>query len=649
MRSFLTFVALSFVAEATTVSPVQKVIELMDELKAKVQGDLKREEGLMAEYANWCDEEKNEKEGAITSGKRTMGDRAATIEDTSGRIAALTTEVEELAGKISASEADLAKATDLRRKENGDFSATEKELTETIDTMDRAIIVLKRGQSSFLQSSHKDLSHLASALSKIVEATWVNSHQKSVVQSLIQSGDGDEDLSFQPQASVAAFSSQGSGILDTFSDMKSKAESTLSDARKAEMESSHEFQMLKQSLDQEIKHMKGRLAEASGERSSTEEAKHLAEAELQKTKETVAADSAYLEELNLSCAEKANDWATRQKSAGDELAAVEKAKEILADGVASFMQTKQKAVSVYADARREEASKILRSLAKKDNKYALAQLASAVESDPFVKVRGMVEAMITRLMEEAAAEADANAFCTTEMSKSKAKQADLTAQSDMHAVRIEKGEASKAQLNEAIKTLEAEIAEIDAGQAEATSLRQKEHEAYVAASTEYKQSAEAVANAIEVLQNYYSQGAFVQVSTKQAPELGGAKSDISGTIISILENAEGDFTRLLSEAEAAESAATSEYEKLSQDNKATRTAKVNEAKGKRGEVKSVEVALLNYKEDHASTSKELDAVLLYVDKLKPQCETKVMSYAERVSRREAEIAGLKEALTILGA
>ena len=45
---------------------------------------------------------------------------------------------------------------------------------------------------------------------------------------------------------------------------------------------------------------------------------------------------------------------------------------------------------------------------------------------------------------------------------------------------------------EDIKTLESEIAEIDAGQAEATSNRQKEHEEYVKASTDFKESARVV-------------------------------------------------------------------------------------------------------------------------------------------------------------
>jgi len=631
------------------VSPVQKVIELLDDLKGKVQADLQREEELMGEYTTWCGAEENEKEDAITAAKRTLGDLAATIEDASGRIGALTTEIEELAGKISANEADLAKATDIRNKENSDFSATEKELGESVDVLSRAIVVLKRGQV-FLQGSkaRNELAELASSLSAIVEATWVNSHQKSVIASLIQSRDGDEDLSLQPQATAAAFSSQGSGILDTFDEMKGKAESSLSGARKTEMEESHAYQMLKQSLEQEIKHMKDRFAAASNERSGTEESKHNAEAELAKTQKTLAADEAYLGELRTSCAAKAAEWDERKKSAGEEMAAIDKAKEILADGVKSFMQMKARtAVVRHSDEKREMVAKILRSLAQKQHQYALAQLASAAQSDPFGKVRGLIESMIARLEEEAAAEADAKAFCDTETEKSKAKQADLTARADQHAARIEKAAAGKAELESQIKALEAEVADIDAGQAEATELRTKEHDEFETASAEYKQSAEAVASAIEVLQKYYSQGAFVQVSTSQAPEFGGAKSDISSTIIEILEVAESDFTRLLSEAEASESSSQSAYDKLSQDNKVTRAAKTEEAKGKRGEVKSLDVALMNYKEDHASTSKELDAVLTYLDKLKPQCETKVMSYAERKNRREEEINGLKEALTIL--
>merc|ERR1719473_1073852 len=222
---------------------------------------------------------------------------------------------------------------------------------------------------------------------------------------------------------------------------------------------------------------------------------------------------------------------------------------------------------------------------------------------------------------------------------------------DKLQARIDGASSTIAENTEAIKTLEAEIAEIDKAQAEATAIRTKENEDYLVASKDFKDSAEAVAKAIEVLKNFY-EGSFMQVSSKTSlkskqPEFGGAKSDIASTIISVLEMSEEDFTTLLAETEATEDEAAKAFAKLTDENKISKVTKETEAKGKASEVKSLTVQLGHSKEDHAATSSELDAVNSYIDKLRPQCEEKAMSYEEKKAKREAEIAGLKEALEIL--
>jgi len=406
--------------------------------------------------------------------------------------------------------------------------------------------------------------------------------------------------------------------------------------------------MLKQNLEMQISTMKKRMSEATTEKSGLEDAKASAEEELSSTKKTLADDEKYLEDLKQSCSMKAAEWATRQKDAAGELAAIAKAKEVLESGVKVFLEVSSKTHSKneQTSAKRDRVVAILSKLA--DHSYFFTQIkAEARAGGPFDKVKGLIESMITRLEQEAAEEADAKAFCDKETSESKAKQAELTANSDKSQVRIEKATATIAELKEQIKALQEQMAEMDAAQAEATSLRNKEHEEYLKASKEYKDSADAVAGAIAVLQDYYSSGSFVQ--SKQAPELGGAKTDIATTIMGMLEVAESDFTTLLAESEASEKEAQASYDKLTEQNTVTKTANTQEVKGKEASVKSEETALLNYKEDFATTGKELDAVLAYLDKLKPQCETKVMSYAERVAKREAEIEGLKEALEILSA
>merc|ERR1719484_50056 len=557
---------------ATGVSPVAKVIELLDELTGKVKGDLAAEETMMEEYTKYCDSESNEKEDAITSHKRTIGDLESEIADATARISELGTEVEELAGKISGAESELAEATKLRDEEKAAFAASESELVDTVDSLERALVVLKRGQTSFLQARDQDtMNKLTMSLSKIIEANWVNSKDKAVVQSLLQSTSeaNDEDLSLQPQAKTSGYQSQGSGILDTITDMKEKAESTLSDARAAEMKANHEYEMLKQNLEMQISTMKKRMSEATTEKSGLEDAKATAEEELSSTKKTLADDEKYLEDLKQSCSMKAQEWATRQKDAAGELAAIAKAKEVLESGVKVFLEVSSKTHSKNDEiaVKRDRVISILSKL--EDHSYFFTQIKSQARAGgPFDKVKGLIEDMITRLEKEAAEEADAKAFCDKETSESKAKQAELTATSDKSQVRIEKATATIAELKEQIKALQEQMAEMDAAQAEATSIRNKEHEEYLKASKDYKDSAEAVANAIAVLTDYYSSGSFVQL--KQAPELGGAKTDIASTIMGMLEVAESDFTTLLAEADASEKEAQSNYDKLTEQNTVTK-------------------------------------------------------------------------------
>merc|ERR1719506_1939560 len=600
---------------------------------------------MMDEYTKWCDSEANQKEEAVAEAGRTIDELEATIEESSGSISALTAEIEELAGKISASEADLANATGIRTAEKAAFDATEKELVETQDSLERALVMIKRNMGFMQGKAHKkNMDELVTSLKTIVDASWISNDDKAKVQQLLQTEDEDLTLTLQPQATTSSYEQHDGGILETLTELKGKTEESLSKARKTEMEANHAYELLKQSIEMELSGMQKRMTAATNQRSSTEETMHAASAELEETKKSKVADEAYLADLKMDCAAKATEWAERQKSVEEELGAIAKAKEILSSGVKVLLQV-QRSVDDDDAGKRTRVVSILRNLAEQGHVYALSQLASEAQSDQFGKVKGLIESMIDRLMREAAEESDQKAFCDSEMAKSRAKQRDLAARADMHSVRIEKSEAGKAKLKEQISTLTTEIAEIDAGMKEATTLRMSQKEEFDASSAEYRQSADAVANAVQVLQTYYSQGSFVQA--RQAPVLGGAKSDIGSTIISMLEVAESEFTTLLAEATAAENQAASAYEQLSKKNELARVAKVEEIKGKESELKTLEMNLLNYKEDRETTGKELDAVLAYLDKLKPQCETKVVSFAERKARREADIAGLKEALAIL--
>merc|ERR1719456_165321 len=153
-----------------------------------------------------------------------------------------------------------------------------------------------------------------------------------------------------------------------------------------------------------------------------------------------------------------------------------------------------------------------------------------------------------------------------------------------------------------------------------------------------------------VLSEYYGK-AFVQMkAAKKAkqPSFGSKTGgDTASTILGILEVSASDFTTLLAETEAVEAEAQATYDKLTDDNKVSTASKRAEVRGKESEIKSLTVALSHHNEDYKMVEKEYGSVMEYLDKLKPECETKAMSYEEKKQRRENEIEGLKEALAII--
>merc|ERR1719305_996210 len=329
-----------------------------------------------------------------------------------------------------------------------------------------------------------------------------------------------------------------------------------------------------------------------------------------------------------------------------ELTALGKAKAILLKKFAAFVQTGTKAKAQdESDDAKARALKAIEQLGRRLHRTALIALAYRAAGDPFGKIRGMVEDMIAKLLQEAAEEATQKAFCDQEIGESKTSQADKQGKLDKVNSRLEKAESSTASLTEDISRLSGEVADNDAAMKAATDVRQKEKANFLVVEKDLSESQEACAAATEVLREYYEGASLMQVGSKA-----GAKTDAEGDgsgILGVLEVAESDFAKGLAEARTVEQQAQSEYDKLMQDGKLLKTTKEMEIKGKRSEVASLKTTITDLGSDKEGLTGELDAVLAYLDKLKPQCETKVPSYAERKAAREQEIEGLKDALEIL--
>merc|ERR1719183_2299548 len=292
-----------------------------------------------------------------------------------------------------------------------------------------------------------------------------------------------------------------------------------------------------------------------------------------------------------------------------------------------------------------EAVRFIRDLARKSNAPALAQLASrmasamrlgAGEADPFAKVKGLITDMIATLEQEAEEDATQKAYCDKEMSETTAKRDELQAESDKLSTKIAQDKAASAKLKEEVATLQKELADMAKAKAEADQLRAEEKAAFEKNSAEMKLGVEGVKKALSVLKEYYA----------KEDSHGSAEGAGSG-IIGLLEVAESDFTKGLTEMTAAEQSAAADYEAYVKEDEIATLTKQKDVEYKTKEAAGLDKNVAELSTDLRAVTDELTAVLQALDKLKEMCVAKAEPYAERKARREAEIAGLKEAQQIL--
>merc|ERR1719387_2943776 len=121
--------------------------------------------------------------------------------------------------------------------------------------------------------------------------------------------------------------------------------------------------MLESSLTAEISHTKEKLGAATKAKAAATETQASAEGDLAETTKTKAADEEYSATLKTECETAASEWAERQKSAKEEMAAIEKAKEILSTGVTALTQVSVSQKSIAFDEDGDENSEKRQKLA----------------------------------------------------------------------------------------------------------------------------------------------------------------------------------------------------------------------------------------------------------------------------------------------
>jgi len=682
MLFLLALVSTTSVAGAAhTSNPLGKVIELMDSLAAKITAEGEAEAKAFKEYFEWCDDAAANLHNEIKTGTKKQEELEAAISKASAGIDACTAKIEDLSASISADDSELKEATAVREKEVAVFEAAESELVDAIETLDRAVGILQKEMSknpaSLAQVDSSNVQNLIKSLGAVIDAASFTTQDQKNLMALVQSQQGNEADDEELGAPAAAVYKTHSGsIFDVLENLKEKAEGQLADLRKAESATKHNYNMLKQSLEDQIEADTKDMNDEKSLKASTEESKAVAEGDLAETVKGLAEDKKSLATAGSTCMTVAADHEATVKSRTEELTAIATAKKVLGETTSgaesqsySLLQVASKTESrlqTRADLANAEVVGLVKKLAREHHSAALAQLASRIGAvirygaaggeDVFAKVKELITSMISKLEAEAKSEATEKAYCDEELAKTEAKKSELEGEISKLTSKIDLAAAKSAGLKEDVKTLQAELATLSKEQAEMDSIRAEEKAAFDTAKAELELGISGVQKALGVLKDYYQgAAALMQSGTKfdafmqqpAAPQKHTKASGAGGSIIDILEVVESDFAKSLATEETEEADAVATYEKTTQENKLATTMKSQDVKYKTKEFKGLDKSISELSGDKDNTNTELSAVLDYYGKIKERCIAKPETYEERKARREAEISGLKEALSIL--
>jgi len=644
------------VKNAVKVTPLQKVLELMDEMSVKGKKEKHEEEVEFAEFSQWCDSTRKATTKSMEEAKSQIEQLTADIATAEADVERLSVEISELDATAAQAEGELGEATAVREKEHTDFSATHTDLSESIDAIERAISVLKTRTGDTPQS-----------LLQVHDLAGLPKEAKSTIEIFLAMS--DEGALGAPSANAYEF--QSGGVVGMLEGLRHKFQDQLSAVQKAEMNAKANYEMLAQNLKDNIQEDKKRSQDKTATKAQRLEDAAAGRAELALTEAGKAADETKLADTLAACHARSVEFEKNQVVRSEEIKAIGQAMEILQSDEVSGSADKHlpKLVqlgtalvqlrgveSPQVSQVRERISTFLNGRARELGSRYLALVATHADSDPFVKVKAMIKDMIVKLMEQANSEADKKGYCDTELGTNKLTRENKQSEVEELSANVDKHVAESAQLSEELTALSDALAELRKEQSEASKLRGEEKAINAQTVADAKVAQVAVEKATKVLKDFYAgaaggssllQGGIAEEMKQAAKDPYTGMQSENGGIIGFLEVVLSDFARLEAETSTSEDSAASAYEAFMDESNEDAAVKATESKHKTDKKRDIDAETESLKKELDLTQEELNAANAYYDKLKPDCVDNGLSYEDRVRMREEEVQSLKEALNIL--
>merc|ERR1719199_1893435 len=529
MRLWICLASFGVLAENAQAagSPMQRVIQLLNDLKLEVEKDGEAEKLMYQKFMCWCDSGGAEEEEALQVQKERIERLHPLIEQAKEQVATLTDQIHESDKEVASHEQAKAGADAIRADEQEKYKLESENLKQSIVALTKAIAVLQRAKdaASFAQVSSFMKDALRPFTQHAIVKTVLDDRQVQafltapVVNGFLQV---TGTMQFAPDHILGVLS----GLMDAF-------KHGLADAEKTEASASAAYDSLVSSKGQELRAARATLRKLNEEKAGLNAQLARDSDDIAATQVSYAQDQKAFEDRKKQCETKTKEFHDRQQSRLEEMLAINEAVSVLsADDVhvvmqktatkapLSFLQLQTADLKSGGSETPHDVLVYVQELAKANpEKPMLNQLAmklATMSGGSFDRVIQVIKKQIEIVDMEQAADDQKYKWCKTENAKNsqsiKVKEDQIT---DLSA-QIGNLDADLHLLKDEATTISKEIDEIDRLLEDAARQRADEASAFDKGIAELKAAQQALVKAIQVLEGYYGQQALLQAQAQAA-------------------------------------------------------------------------------------------------------------------------------------
>merc|ERR1719450_1287643 len=336
-RALILLVAI-MAAQANDVSPVEKVVTMLEDLQTQVVVEGKAEAKTYDKFACFCKDMTAEKTDAINAGTDKSADLSALIEQVTNDRSTADDDISDLNKKIDELDKSMKENKEKRAAEKATFDALHAELTKGITDLTNAVNTLKSSRPASLMS-------LKSVIKTIRQAAFMGDamghgpkNQKALTALMQQ----------DPEVPMEDFTSHSEEIISMIEGLQSDFKTKLSEVKIEETKAVSDFDLQMQADTDERAAASKELKDTTELKAEKMEAIAASSKELTETSATLTDDQNYLKDLTEKCNLKSKEWDQRSQMRQDELTALTTALTIVKEGVAT--KTTEKTVRLVQSA-----------------------------------------------------------------------------------------------------------------------------------------------------------------------------------------------------------------------------------------------------------------------------------------------------------